>query len=45
VDPSDTTQARADRLAQEIAPTLLDAVRGVLPDKGASAAAQVASKM
>jgi EpsI family protein len=44
VDPSDTTQARADRLAQEIAPTLLDAVRGVLPDKGASAAAQVASK-
>jgi EpsI family protein len=44
VDPSDTTQARADRLAQEIAPKLLDAVRGVLPDKGASAAAQVASK-
>jgi EpsI family protein len=44
VDPSDTTQARADRLAQEIAPTLLDAVRGVLPEKGASAVAQVASK-
>ena len=45
VDPSDTTQARADLLAQEIAPKLLDAVRGVLPSDGASPAQRVASKM
>lgn len=31
VDPSDSTQARADRLGQEIAPRLMDEVRSVLP--------------
>lgn len=45
VDPSDTTQARADRLAQEIAPKMLDAVNAVLPaDQGVSANRQVALK-
>jgi EpsI family protein len=41
VDPSDTGQTRADRLAQEIAPKLLDEVQGVLPDDhGSSSASQ-----
>ena len=37
VDPAKGGEARADQLAQEIAPKLLDAVRGVLPREGASA--------
>jgi hypothetical protein len=45
VDPSDTAQARADQMAQQIAPKLLDAVRGVLPTDRAASAQRVASKM
>jgi EpsI family protein len=44
VDPADSTQARADQLAQQIAPRLLDAVRDVLPN-GAAAVGQVAARM
>jgi EpsI family protein len=44
VDPSDSSQAHADQLAQQIAPRLLDAVRDVLPN-GAAAVGQVAARM
>jgi EpsI family protein len=45
VDPSDTTQARADQLAQEIAPRLLREVRQVLPRDNERSAERVIAKL